>query len=255
MRSGELNVSLVSASISADRRILVEDLNLECGRREILGLTGKSGIGKTSLLRCIANGADNPNYLRSGEWNVYAEQIIYVPQRNGLPAALRLRDLAAELVPSMSPNRSLGQAFTLLDLSIIWDKSPTQVSGGEAQRAALYLALAGRPDLLLLDEPVSAVDLPSRYRAIEAIEVAHAARIFGGAIVISHEIDTLLALCDRVAILAGTPAKIAFEMTVPMSRPRNLGMLKSDEFRRSEEQLREAVISAIGISAAKSRRV
>jgi ABC-type nitrate/sulfonate/bicarbonate transport system ATPase subunit len=97
---------------------------------------------------------------------------------------------------------------------------PHQLSGGMAQRAALARGLAGRPDVLLLDEPFAALDALTRMEMQDLlIDVRQVAR--PTVLMVTHDVDEALYLADRVIVLGARPATVIAEVRVPLSRPRD----------------------------------
>lgn len=209
------------------------DLDLEAA--ETLVLFGPSGSGKTTILRCLA-GLDRPDAGRIGAgpdtWFDARERVDLPPQRRGigyLPQGFALfphLDVRANIGYGMSgePGRSgrtrevgrtggLGRAgraghdervaelVELLRLEGLERRRPGELSGGQQQRVALARALARRPRLLLLDEPLSALDSPTR-DALRG-ELRRLLRASGvPSIVVTHDRTEALVLGDRVGVLA-----------------------------------------------------
>jgi molybdate transport system ATP-binding protein len=180
-------------------------------------LFGPSGSGKTTVLRALA-GLDRPDagVIRFGgeTWFDAARGVCRPPQARGV--GLLFQEYA--LFPHLSVRANVGYGLHRLpageraarvtelserfDLAGLLDRRPAQLSGGQRQRVALARALAPRPRLLLLDEPLSALDAPTR----EALrgELRHLLEQAGvPAIVVTHDRVEALALGDRLAVLAG----------------------------------------------------
>ena len=139
-------------------------LDLEVPDDPFVALTGPNGAGKTSALRCLA-GLEVAAHVdwTSGE----PARIGYLPQRVMLYPAMSLADNVASSLRFLGVGRgaALDRAAALLELVDISDlghRRPHEVSGGQRQRAGLARSIAATPDLLLLDEPFSAIDIKSR---------------------------------------------------------------------------------------------
>ncbi len=171
-----------------------------------LGIRGPSGSGKTTLLRCLA-GLDRPDEgmiaLDGTAWFDSRRQVFVPPQKRS--AGLVFQDYA--LFPHMtvlgnilyaSPDRD--RARQLLELTRLTREAqqfPRELSGGQKQRAALARALARRPELLLLDEPLSALD--EELRDSLAAELSRIQRETGvTAILVSHSRTEIERLCTEV---------------------------------------------------------
>lgn len=149
------------------------DLRLPLGRRHVTALLGPSGSGKTTILRCLA-GLERPaaGSIRAGGavWFDSARRLFLTPQQRDI--GFLFQDYA--LFPHLSVADNLGYGLRGLDpktrleridellerfhLTLLRDRRPREISGGQQQRTALARALARKPRLLLLDEPLSALD-------------------------------------------------------------------------------------------------
>ena len=157
--------------------IAVENLRVTLGRPSITVLFGPSGSGKTTVLRCLA-GLERPDsgVIQGGDelWFDQAKSIFLPPQERNI--GYLSQDYA--LFPHLSVERNIGyglggtpsaertsrvcEVMRLLDLGGLEKRLPRQLSGGQQQRVALARAVVRRPRLLLLDEPLSALDSPTR---------------------------------------------------------------------------------------------
>lgn len=163
----------------AGDRTLFEGVSFRLEPGEQLVIRGPSGVGKTTLLRALAAldppaGGEVRLDGRTPEewgWTRWRARVVYVAQRPpGLPGtpaehAAAVAELAAQRGRPADDPRALAAEWGLPPAA--WDQRWATLSGGEQQRAALAIAVARRPDVLLLDEPTSALD-PEAARAVEA---------------------------------------------------------------------------------------
>ncbi|TDN37310.1 ATP-binding cassette domain-containing protein [Hymenobacter sp. UV11] len=189
------------------------DVALALPPGELLALSGPSGAGKTTLLRLLA-GLDRPDagFVRCEEQTWYDG-----PRRQWLPPQRRplgfvFQDYA--LFPNMTvrenlafaaegqsdKNQWVNELLELLELGELAARRPALLSGGQQQRVALARALARRPRLLLLDEPLSALDLPTRLRLQQVLADVHR-RFALTTILISHDPAEIARLAHRVLTL------------------------------------------------------
>lgn len=181
----------------------------------ITGIFGRSGMGKTTLLQCVG-GFVEPN---TGDIRI-GEKVLFSSAKNiNLPAHKRHIGYVFQegrLFPHLSVRRNLiyGQRFRkakstvksvdeiaeMLEIKHLMEKYPSELSGGERQRVALGRALLASPEILLLDEPFSALDQPLRQQIIPYLSmVAHKFNI--PVLIVSHELPDLLKLTNRLCLL------------------------------------------------------
>ena len=202
-------------------RVVIGNLTLSVAPGEFVGIVGKSGCGKSTLLRMVA-GLER---LDSGEIRVGGES------QSGLNARSRFMFQEPRLLPwkRVRDNVALGQpaadaagraeiALTHVGLADRAQDWPAVLSGGQKQRVALARALASDPPLLLLDEPLGALDALTRLEMQTLIERLQAERRFT-ALLVTHDIEEAITLCDRVILLEN--GGIAAEVAVPLPRPRD----------------------------------
>ncbi|MET1102382.1 MAG: ATP-binding cassette domain-containing protein [Pyrodictiaceae archaeon] len=190
-------------------RLEVEELEVERG--EYLILLGPSGVGKTLLVAAIAglvrpskgriiiNGRDVTN-LPPEKRNV-----VIVPQNYALFPHMTVYDniaygLRARKLPEGDVEKRVHWIAELLEISHLLYKKPRQLSGGEQQRVALARALVVKPSLILLDEPLNALDPRLRSRAIQLLRRLHEELGFT-AIHVTHNLAEAMALATRIAYM------------------------------------------------------
>jgi len=188
----------------------LSDINLNIKEGEFICIVGSSGCGKSTLLSILANLEDKTN----GEiiWNKDNPIIGYMLQNDALFPWLTILDNATigldiqgkKNVENINYVKKLLKTYSLEDFM---NKYPTELSGGMKQRVALIRTLALKPDILLLDEPFSALDYQTRlavsddvYRIIK--------RENKTVIMITHDIAEAISLADRVIVLSKRPGRI-----------------------------------------------
>jgi len=190
------------------------DVDLELALRGITGIFGPSGAGKSTLLRCLA-GLERPDcaefrvddrVLDDSEHGVrtavHERRIGYVFQEPRLFGHL---DVGGNLDYSLKrragdsgPARD--EVVELLHLAPLLDRRTATLSGGEAQRVAIGRALLSAPRLLLMDEPVSALDVERRNDVLPFVERVHA-EFDVPILYVSHNIDEIALLCDQLVVM------------------------------------------------------
>ena len=199
-------------------------LTLEAG--ELVSLVGPSGCGKSTLLRLIA-GLDLPD---SGELLLGNQPIIGPGAERGLvfqdpnlfPWLTVQRNIQAGLVARgvlHEKHREVDDFMRLVGLEEFARAYPHQLSGGMAQRVALARALINHPRVLLLDEPLGALDAFTRMRMQdEVLRLWQARRTT--MLLVTHDIDEAIYMSDRIVIMSPRPGRIEQIIPIPMDRPR-----------------------------------
>lgn len=203
----------------------LHDVSLSIAENEFFTFLGPSGCGKTTLLRILA-GFEQPT---SGDVKLFDKDIAHLPankrpvntvfQHYALFPHLTVRDnvgFALKMLgqPAHDILKTCNEMLELVHMEDFADRKPEQLSGGQRQRVALARALAPHPKLLLLDEPLSALDL--KLRQAMRIELKMLQRETGITFVfVTHDQEEALAMSDRIAVLSqgnvqqvGTPATI-----------------------------------------------
>ena len=197
---------------------VIDALDLTVARGELLVCVGPSGCGKSTLLALLGGhlrpargtvtrrGNSRTIYQDGGlfPWLTVAENIA-----GGLPRGLAADAVAAKVADWLGVMRLAESA----------DHYPHQLSGGMRQRVEIARALAAETDVLLMDEPFSALDYQSRLRMRKEL-VATLAERPRTVVFVTHDIEEAVQLGDRVVVLGARPANVRRVLTLPVARPR-----------------------------------
>jgi spermidine/putrescine transport system ATP-binding protein len=213
MTSPDPAVQLRGLTKSFGREIVVDHLDLDIERGEFFSLLGPSGCGKTTTLRMIAGFTDptDGSILVGGEdvtsTPPHRRDVNTVFQSYALFEHLDVRGnvgfgLRRKGIDRRAADQQVGEALELVQLGDRAKDRPTQLSGGQRQRVALARALVNRPQVLLLDEPLAALDLKLRHAM--QVELKSIQREVGITFLfVTHDQDEALSMSDRVAIMNG----------------------------------------------------
>jgi sulfonate transport system ATP-binding protein len=219
---------------SFDGRVVLDGVDLDIARDEFVALLGRSGTGKSTLLRAMA-GLD-PHY----------EGSVLVPGARSVvfqePRLLPWRKVLANVVLGLADDdvrRRGKEALAEVGLSDHAGAWPATLSGGEAQRVALARALVREPSLLLLDEPFGALDALTRLK-MHALLRDLCRRHRPAVLLVTHDVDEAIVLADRVLVLDG--GRIALDRTVDLPHPR-------ERAEPAFAELRGELLAALGVVA------
>lgn len=194
-------------------RVVLRSLDLEVQAGEFVALLGRSGSGKSTLLRALA-GLDREV---TGEVEVNGRTAVAFQEPRLLPWQKVLANIALGLRASQ-PGDVARRALDEVGLAERADAWPLTLSGGEAQRASLARALVREPQLLLLDEPFSALDALTRI-AMHDLVLRLWAHHGPAVLMVTHDVDEALELADRALVLKD--GCISKELAMPWERPRD----------------------------------
>ncbi len=214
-----------------------EGIDLTIKDREIVSIVGPSGCGKTTLLRCV----DGLTRLNSGtvtidgkvvngptpgvsmvfqHFGLFPWKSVY----NNVAYGLKLQGASKERIAQVVPEH-----IKMVGLAGFEKSYPHQLSGGMQQRAGLARALAVEPQVLLMDEPFSAIDAQTReilqFELLRIWESRPIAMMF-----VTHSIEEAVLMGDRVVVLKGRPSHIHEVIDVGIPHPRSRDTLKSARF-------------------------
>jgi spermidine/putrescine transport system ATP-binding protein len=203
----------------------VDGVSLSIRKGEFFSLLGPSGCGKTTLLRMLA-GFEQPD---SGHILLDGQEITSLPpnkrkvntifQSYALFPHLTVRQniafgLQVQKLPKGEINAAVDQMISLVQLESEADKKPAQISGGQKQRVAVARALIMKPQVLLLDEPLAALDLKLRQKMLMELDLIHD-EVGITFVYVTHDQGEAMSLSDRIAVMnsgrieqIGTPAEI-----------------------------------------------
>jgi ABC-type Fe3+/spermidine/putrescine transport system ATPase subunit len=204
-----LNIRNVAKSFG--KNPVLRDISLQIGEGEFLTILGESGSGKTTLLRIIAGfeSADSGEILMERErldlLPAYRRRVNTVFQQYALFPHLSVQDnvaygLRVAKLPKSEISARVSESLAMVKMSKFAAAKPANISGGQQQRVALARALVNRPRLLLLDEPLSALD--ANLRRQMQVELKSLQREVGIAFVfVTHDQEEAMVMLDRIALL------------------------------------------------------
>lgn len=225
------------------KKVIIEDLNISFPKNQIIALIGPSGGGKSTFLRLLA-GLEEPS---SGEILLKGQPpkkstIAFVPQDYGLlpwqkaqQAVLKAAKISRRKKLTSEDLANIEALFQQMKLTELKHRYPNQLSGGQRQRVAITRGLASQSEVLLMDEPFSALDAFTREKAqalfLEVWEKKPRLTIF-----VTHDIEEALLLADEIIMMTSS-GKIKKQLTSPFEKNMSL-----TQRRQSEKLFQEVAI-------------
>lgn len=248
---------------SADGSVLhvLEDVSIDLREGEVVAILGKSGCGKSTLLRTLA-GLIAPTsgevLYRGTRLNGANPGVAMVFQSFALMPWLTVRDnvelgLRALRVPEAQRHERAQEAIERIGLDGFESAYPRELSGGMKQRVGFARALVLQPDVLMMDEPFSALDVLTSENLRNELITLWAAPDFPTKClcIVTHDIEEAVLLADRVIVLGSKPSSIIAEVPILLPRPRDR---RSPTFDETVDRL-YAALTGLDTSAANDRTV
>ncbi|WP_029791438.1 ABC transporter ATP-binding protein SaoA [Metaclostridioides mangenotii] len=242
----KLDVKNISKSFINNKKHIevLDDISLEVDQGEFICLLGPSGCGKTTLLTIIG-GFQKPD---SGEILVNGNKVIkpgidraFIFQNYALFPWKTVRDnvlypMKQQKIPKKEREKNLEELIEMSDLKGKESMYPHQLSGGMKQRVAVIRALACNPEVLLMDEPLGAVDLKMRQNLQEELEKIWSANRIT-AVMVTHDVDEAVYMSDRVVIMSRNKGEIIGNIKIDIPRPRNRDCKEYEEYKSHVSEL------------------
>lgn len=227
-----------------DARRMFEDLSFSVEQGEFVAVVGASGCGKSTLFRLI-NRLEEPEEGRilvdgrdvreqKGYSGFMPQKDLLMPWRTvgkNLMLPLELRK-----VPKGQREPMAREMLERVGLGDCWDKAPRELSGGMRQRVSFARTLLSGSDLLLLDEPFSALDFLTRVSLQEWLAEQWAS-LGKTVLFVTHDVEEALYLATRILVLRGRPVRQVESIPVPLPVPRKRQMLEQPEIQELKERL------------------
>ena len=237
-------ITLTGVGKSYGNLVVLGGVSFSLAGGEILTLLGPSGCGKSTLMHLIA-GLEKPD---AGEIQVAGVRVDGDPGRVGymhqkdllLPWKRVLENVIVPLrlrgVPRREAEYQARPLFAPFGLEGFENYYPSQLSGGMRQRAALMRTYLYKRDIMLLDEPFGALDAITRERLQEWL-LGLISSLNTTILMVTHDIDEAILMADRVLVMSEKPASIIAEESVPLSRPRDRGMVLEGSFLSAKRRI------------------
>ena len=198
MDQNKLLVKLENAGVYRSSKWLVRGISLEINQGKIVTLIGPNGSGKTTTAKMILNIMNADEGMVSGN----ADKMAYVPQKINIDWTMPLRVIDFMKITSSLNNTQIKESLNMTGVDKLLYNQIHSLSGGEFQRVLIARAIAKKPDLLVLDEPVQGVDFNGEialYNLIKEISV----NLNCGILLISHDMHFVMSTTDHVICLNG----------------------------------------------------
>lgn len=248
-----VEVTNVSKSFGGDesRVTVLNGVSLSIKKGEFVSLIGPSGCGKSTLLKVVAglseaNGGSVSINGKSVREAARDKAIGLVPQSPALLPWRTILDnvsLPISINPGANAGRKLRDPKEILQsfgLGHALDRYPAQLSGGMQQRAAIARSFVFDPEILLMDEPFSALDEMNRdQQRMGLLDFWQSNR--KSVLFVTHSVPEAIILSDRIVLMASHPGRIAEIIDVDLPRPRNEALYATDAFRDLEGYVRSAL--------------
>ena len=228
-------ISIKNIRKAHDDRVILDGISLEIKAGEFVSIVGQSGCGKSTLLNCVAG------FLPCDGTITGPKRIGFVFQDHSLYPFMTCREnvaLGLAHLQNGQRQKRVAEYMEIIGLPDYGDRYPWQLSGGESQRVAVARAFAPEPDAVLLDEPLSALDMMRRESMLEWL-MGFLRNRQTTCLMVTHWIDEAILPADRVVVLGGGTVRAEFAVSLP--RPREDHTKTRPEFASLREDIRDCI--------------
>lgn len=237
---------------SFNGKLVFKDLNLEVKSGKITAIFGPNGCGKSTLFN-ILSGIITKN---GGEYNIVdfdKYKFSYMPQNyreSLLPWRKNFDNIALPLQIQKLPKNAIKKQIVTLygsfGFNLNLNSYPYELSGGQQQFLIFLRSLITKPSILLLDEPFSALDFENNIRLRNKLQeyyLSYKPTI----LVITHDIEEAVYLASEIIVFSRRPARVLGKIKNPLQYPRDIDILKSEEFHRLKNKVLKLFRSEVGL--------
>ena len=234
---------------SSNEILVLNNINLEFKKGEMVCLLGPSGCGKSTLLRMIA-GFETPSsgqvLIKDKPVTGPSDDNIFVFQHSGLLPWMTVWEnviLGVRHLEEQERNQRTQEYIDIVDLNGFEQHYPHQLSGGMLRRAELARAVAVQPEMLIMDEPFSGLDFLTHMKIREELVNMHE-YLKKSMLIVTHDIDDALIMGDRIIVMSNRPSEVKLEKVLDFGRPRDLSRIPE------LNELRDELFFMLGVSYA-----